>query len=75
MFQTTPWADALRPTLQTVENLAGHAQRLWEQDLKAWKAGRRAHLVFGVRRGAEKQHSHFFSLNLNHRRRSSNFPR
>ena len=46
VFQTTPWADALRPTLQTVENLAGHAQRLWEQDLKAWKSGRRAHLVF-----------------------------
>jgi putative ATPase len=42
-----PWADSLRPSLATLQStLVGHARRLWDNDLRAWKAGRRAHLVF-----------------------------
>jgi len=46
-LHSRPWADSLRPSLQTLQSsLLGHARRLWDYDLKAWKDGRRAHLVF-----------------------------
>jgi putative ATPase len=46
-LQSRPWADSLRPTLANLElSLVGHARRLWNNDLRAWKEGRRAHLVF-----------------------------
>lgn len=46
MFQQPPWADSLRPSLHAMDHLIGHARQLWERDLKRWRAGQRAHLVF-----------------------------
>lgn len=46
MLQSTPWADVMRPTLNRMEHLAGHARRLWDRDLKRWRDGHKSHLVF-----------------------------
>lgn len=45
MFHSGPWADTLRPTLQSIETLTGHAKRLWDFDLKSWRSGQRSHIV------------------------------
>ncbi|MEY4064640.1 MAG: hypothetical protein RIR26_848 [Pseudomonadota bacterium] len=46
MFQSQPWAEALRPNLHSLESLIGPARRLWDRELSTWRAGQRAHLVF-----------------------------
>jgi putative ATPase len=46
MFQAKPWADTLRPTIHSIEHLTGPARRLWDRDLKRWREGQRAHVVF-----------------------------
>ncbi|MFZ9519671.1 MAG: AAA family ATPase [Silvanigrellaceae bacterium] len=46
MITVKPWADSLRPTVNTIEQLQGPAKRIWERDLNRWRDGHRAHLVF-----------------------------
>lgn len=46
MFQHQPLAETLRPSLNSIDVLVGHARRLWDTDLKEWRAGRLSHLVF-----------------------------
>lgn len=42
----SPWPDSLRPKLNSIDRLAGHARRCWDGHLKQWRQGHKSHLVF-----------------------------
>ncbi|NBX18022.1 MAG: AAA family ATPase [Proteobacteria bacterium] len=46
MLLPTPWANIMRPSLNTIAQLTGPARRLWDNDLKRLLLGHMNHVVF-----------------------------